>query len=531
MAERKPTTTYEDVPLTSDDIADRSEARAATFARDPLDPGVCVADGMGLRICVERGALVVEDGLGEHRRTRRFDKATHGLSRLVVLGATGFVSIDSLHWLRRLGIGVVVLDPKGSPAFVSAPRRTDDARLRRQQALAPDEPVGCDIARFLIEHKLAGQAAILRSRFGLDDAATTVEQLAMEVADAGTIDEVRQLEAVGAETYWQSWVGCPEAAPRFASRDRSRVPKHWLTYHGRRSVLQSANGNRKAERPVNALANYLYGCLEAEATLACYAVALDAGLGLIHLDARGRQSLALDLMEPVRPEVDAYVLDLLESRTFRKVEFVESADGHVRLLPPLISELAETVAQWARSLAPYAERVAHFLGQAMAGKYEAVTPLTRGRGKAAQAAIKARKAAASQRASGSTPRQRPAGHRPQPPSWSCPDCGGAVTDRHRVRCDACVAKDPRQTPEVRAKRAAAISARRQAEAAWEGVGMDPDFFRSTVLPTLATVKLSAIVEACGVAKGSASNWRTGKRTPHPSHWPALAELTGIGRPT
>ena len=49
----------------------------------------------------------------------------------------------------------------------------------------------------------------------------------------------------------------------------------------------------------------------------------------------------------------------------------------------------------------------------------------------------------------------------------------------------------------------------RSEAAWEGTGMDPEFFRSMVLPALATVKLSAIVEACGVAKGTASNWRAG----------------------
>jgi hypothetical protein len=49
-----------------------------------------------------------------------------------------------------------------------------------------------------------------------------------------------------------------------------------------------------------------------------------------------------------------------------------------------------------------------------------------------------------------------------------------------------------------------------------------------VLPALATVKLSAIVETCGVAKGTASDWRAGKRTPHRSHWPALADLAGLG---
>ena len=49
-------------------------------------------------------------------------------------------------------------------------------------------------------------------------------------------------------------------------------------------MLASAASNRKAERPVNAMLNYLYSLVEAEAILACQAVGLDSGLG------RGRQA-------------------------------------------------------------------------------------------------------------------------------------------------------------------------------------------------------------------------------------------------
>lgn len=42
-------------------------------------------------------------------------------------------------------------------------------------------------------------------------------------------------------------------------------------------------------------------------------VGFDPGLGLIHNDAKGLQALALDLIEPVRPQVDAFVLDLSSS--------------------------------------------------------------------------------------------------------------------------------------------------------------------------------------------------------------------------
>jgi hypothetical protein len=99
--------------LSPEDVSDGIAAIAATYLR-PDSTGVCVADGMGARITVERGALVVADGMGEQRRERRFDKATHGLVRVVLLASTGTVSIDALHWCSRLGIGVVVLAPDGA---------------------------------------------------------------------------------------------------------------------------------------------------------------------------------------------------------------------------------------------------------------------------------------------------------------------------------------------------------------------------------------------------------------------------------
>ena len=516
--------------LSPEDVSDGISAIAATYAR-PDSAGVCVADGMGVRISVERGALLVADGMGEHRRERRFDKATHGLARVVLLASTGTVSIDAMHWCGRLGIGVVVLAPDGTPRLASTPRMTDDARLRRTQALAPERPYGHDIAHELLGAKLSGQARLLASRFGDHDTACTILDLADALRGAETIEDARQLEASAAALYFGSWSGRAECAPTFAAKDRRRIPPHWSCYEGRRSVLASSSSNRKAERPVNALLNYCFALLEAEAILACQAVGLDPGLGIVHADARARASMALDLIEPVRPEVEGFVLDMVERRTFRKAEFTETSDGHVRLLAPLTHELAETMPLWARSLAPWAEKVAHILGRAMDGKYQAATPLTSSRTKAAQAVVKARKIEASRRATRSTPRQRPAAEPTVLLLWSCPDCGGAVTNPRHVRCDACIAADPAQAPEIRGRRGAAIAARKRALAEWDslnpGAVYDPELFASDILPRLATVKLSEIVEATGMSKTFASQVRAGKFTPHVSTWAAFGELAGV----
>jgi CRISPR-associated protein Cas1 len=287
-----------------------------------------------LRVVVERGALEVHDGVGPHRRSRRYDRATHGLRRLVVLNAAGMVSLDALRWRHALGVGVLVLGSDGTAQLASTPRMTDDARLRRIQALAPDQPYGLDIARWLISRKVAGQGKVVLSRFGDEETAETLGGLVLAIEGAGTIDEIRQLEATGAALYFGSWAGRPETVPHFAPADRRRIPPHWSRFEGRRSVLASSASNRKAERPVNSVLNYLFALVESEAILACQAVGLDAGLGLVHSDSKGRQSLALDVMEPICPAVEAFVLDLCAEGTFSRRDFVETSDGHVRLRAP-----------------------------------------------------------------------------------------------------------------------------------------------------------------------------------------------------
>jgi len=316
----------------------------------------------------------------------------------------------------------------------------------------------------------------------------------------------------------------------FAPQDRRRIPSHWTRYEGRRSVLASSVQNRKAERPVNAILNYVYALVEAEAILACQAVGLDPGLGVVHSDTKGRQSLALDVVEPVRPEVDDFVLGLLQRRTFRKVEFTETSDGHVRLRSPLTHELAETMPQWASSLGPIAEHVAHVFGKAMDGTYAAATPLTRSRTQTAQAVVKARKASARTAATSSTSLQKPTSSKARQ-AWTCPDCGGPVTNHRHVRCEACIAADPAQAPEIRGRRGAAIAARKRAQSEWDkanpGVVYDPELFRREVWPRLATVPIKEIAAAAGCSKASASDIRRGMWAPHVSMWKALGELAGL----
>jgi CRISPR-associated endonuclease Cas1 len=179
--------------------------------------------------------------------------------------------------------------------------------------------IGFGIARDLIRRKLLGQLGNLRKL--RDNSAVEMVNSAIErIPTARNIDSLRFIESEAAIAYWGAW---REVDVVFVERDRARVPEHWLTFGVRRSFL---TGNpRNATNPANAILNYLYAILESEARIAALTMGLDPGMGVMHADQRARDSLACDLMEAIRPNVDEYALDLLQSRALRSAIFSKRA--------------------------------------------------------------------------------------------------------------------------------------------------------------------------------------------------------------
>ena len=132
-------------------------------AREPARPrnGLLILSGYGIKVLVEGGHLVVEDGVGSMRRRGRFARAGAGLKRVVVLGHSGIVSLEALRWLSDIGAAFVNIDSDGNLTAAIAPSGLDDARLRRAQAMALVNGVGLEIARELIKLKLVGQLQIV----------------------------------------------------------------------------------------------------------------------------------------------------------------------------------------------------------------------------------------------------------------------------------------------------------------------------------------------------------------------------------
>jgi CRISPR-associated protein Cas1 len=88
-------------------------------------------------------------------------------------------------------------------------------------------------------------------------------------------------------------------------------------------ALNFTGRNRRPPRdPVNACLSLGYTLLHFEAVRACHGAGLDPLLGFFHDPAYGRESLACDLIEPLRPRLDAWVWGLFRNRLLRAEQFV-----------------------------------------------------------------------------------------------------------------------------------------------------------------------------------------------------------------
>ncbi len=505
-----------------------------------ITDGTLILDGYGLRVGVQRGHLVASDGLGRERRWGRFSRATARFRRLVVLGHTGTITLDALRWLHDIGSAFTQFDADGQVIVASGPVGLDDARLRRAQAFAVLNGIGMAIARDLVQQKLRGQLVALERLPASDPATGMIRGVIEKLEHAENSDRIRQIESVAAVAYWGAWEKTPIM---FARRDGGRIPDHWRTFGTRTSPLTGSP--RTAANPANALLNYLYAILEAEARIAALAIGLDPGMGLYHADQKNRDSLACDLMEPVRPVVDSFVLDLLREHTFSVRDFVETRQGVCRVLPPLTHLLAVTAAKWAKVVAPVAERVAQALldgnARRVGRKTQALpTLLTQASRSAGRDGIRRRQSRLNHGRALSLPQ-------------ACRICGSLLGRPERLYCDDCLSDRRREyVPRWAQSGQAALAQLRAAEAdpahggsaartrgkkllssmkeaaRWRdehGDEHDPERFRREILPRLQGITLRTIARKTGLSVDYCSKIRRGLRVPHPRHWKTLQDIS------
>jgi CRISPR-associated endonuclease Cas1 len=300
-----------------------------------------ILTGYGVSLRVERDGLVLQDGClsGDTPEPQTLERGIHRVATLILLDPHGSLTFDSLRWCREQGITLILLGYDGEVVTTIRPDgEPSSATLRRAQYQAADSPAGVSIAQDLVRRKLTGQRATLNQYFPHADAHETLDasrqwlDRSPTVAWLNSLETLRSLEGRCASAYFRAWQDMPL---RWDKTARKRIPDHWLTYPGRASALASWENAQNATHPTNAILNYAYALLQAQAQLSLLAHGFDLGQGFLHAPRRKVPSLVYDLMECARGDVDAVVLAFIRATTLSVGDFIKARDGSVRLHPAM----------------------------------------------------------------------------------------------------------------------------------------------------------------------------------------------------
>lgn len=221
------------------------------------------------------------------------------------------------------GVALVFCSPSGRFLARVSGAAQGNVLLRRMQYRVADDPVqSCRVARNMIFGKVYNARwSVERTRrdhaLRIEDArfaavSAQLQELLAQISTEDSLESLRGLEGVGAAAYF-SVLG------DMILRDRETF---YFKERSRRPPLD----------PFNALLSFAYSLLAHDCASALESVGLDAYVGYLHRDRPGRESLALDLMEELRPcFADRFVLTLVNNRVMKPTDFQLRESGAVLL--------------------------------------------------------------------------------------------------------------------------------------------------------------------------------------------------------
>ena len=221
------------------------------------------------------------------------------------------------------GVSLSFLTPRGKFLARSCGSDNGNVLLRRAQYRLADDPwAGCRMASCFVCGKLYNARWVLERATRdhslrvdvprLKQVSSQLQQLLPAIEACQTTEELRGLEGKGAQLY-------------FSVLDELILQDKTVFYLRERS-------RRPPMDAMNALLSFLYTLLAHDCASALEAVGLDSYVGFLHRDRPGRTSLALDLMEELRPVLaDRLALTLVNRQVLTAKHFREEPTGGVFL--------------------------------------------------------------------------------------------------------------------------------------------------------------------------------------------------------
>lgn len=221
------------------------------------------------------------------------------------------------------GINLSFCSPRGRFLARTVGESHGNVLLRREQyRRADEEKAATRIARGFIFGKVYNARwSIERTKRdhglrvdvqALENASMMLKAYLPELLQVEAPDTLRGVEGLAAKAY-------------FAVFDH-------LILNNKETFYFRGRSRRPPLDPLNALLSFAYSLLANDCAAALEAVGLDSYVGFLHTDRPGRRSLALDLMEELRPCIaDRFALSLVNGRQIQAKDFSFRENGSVLL--------------------------------------------------------------------------------------------------------------------------------------------------------------------------------------------------------
>lgn len=266
-------------------------------------------DRRGIKLRLEGESVVIFE-----RGQRRGAMPLRLLERLVLCAETALGS-SLLLKVAAQGGSVIIIDRRNPRRWTGIwpPLGGDTARRLAQYRKYLDADWRIRWARRLLEAKLRRQRLFLEAALSerrelakaARDATQTIRDIEGRLAapEPGDCARLMGLEGAAAGAYFQAYALLFAPALAFEGRNR-RPPRD----------------------PVNVCLSLGYTLAHMETTRQIVAAGLDPYLGFYHEPAHGRESLACDLVELERTEVERFVWRLFRERLLRPEHFRQEPD-------------------------------------------------------------------------------------------------------------------------------------------------------------------------------------------------------------
>lgn len=249
----------------------------------------------------------------------------HTLQSIVSFSYSG-ASPALMGACARKGIGLAFCSPRGRFLARISGEAQGNVLLRRTQYRVADDPAqSCRVARNMIFGKVYNTRwSIERSRRDHEPridgerfaaVSTQLQGLLPQILAETSLESLRGLEGAGATAYFGIL--------------------NDMILQGKETFYFRTRSRRPPMDAFNALLSFGYSLLAHDCASALESVGLDAYVGFMHRDRPGRESLALDLMEELRPcFADRFVLTVINNRMLKAEDFETRESGAVFLTDP-----------------------------------------------------------------------------------------------------------------------------------------------------------------------------------------------------